>query len=118
MGAHTIFGTARGTTAEKAYNQAVSVARSQYGTDPYNGTVSTFNGYEEIRAPKGSRRMTRMNAIYTIFANDDLTETQINKYRLAGFMVNRIQNTGEKWERVGMMRLNKNEFLFWGWAAS
>ena len=48
----------------------------------------------------------------------DLTEKEERKYEKAGFNVDQIQNAGAKWGPVAMMRLNKDTFILWGYAAS
>lgn len=46
MGSHFCYETYTGTaTVEAAYNELCRNAVSEYGTDPYNGTISTSNGY-------------------------------------------------------------------------
>jgi hypothetical protein len=44
MGAHDFSEFAPGPTVEKAYRTAVEEARAEYGSDPYNGTISTTSG--------------------------------------------------------------------------
>jgi len=35
-------------SADEAYSEAVSQAIYEYGHDPYNGTISTTNGYQYL----------------------------------------------------------------------
>ena len=47
MGAHTFSDTVIGNyTPQEAYRQAVDDALYEYGHDPYNGTISTTNGFQ------------------------------------------------------------------------
>lgn len=41
MGAMSFYDTATGTTPQEAFNALVTEAIEQYGSDPYNGTIST-----------------------------------------------------------------------------
>ncbi|MCL4414052.1 MAG: hypothetical protein M1522_04775 [Actinobacteria bacterium] len=40
----------RGADAKSAYSDAVSQALSEYGSDPYNGTISTTRGFQIVSA--------------------------------------------------------------------
>jgi hypothetical protein len=42
-----------GKTVRDAYDAAVKSAIWEYGHDPYNGTISTTDGFVEIKCPKG-----------------------------------------------------------------
>jgi len=117
MGGHNLVETSKGTTASEAYENAYASARAEFGYDGYNGTVTTFEGFKEIPGPRGLQAKTKENAISKIFAGN-LTEKETFKYEKAGFNVDRIQNAGDKWGPVAMMRLNKNTFILWGIAAS
>ena len=117
MGGHNLVETSKGTTASEAYENAYASARAEFGYDGYNGTVTTFHGFEEIPAPRGLQATTKAEAINKIFGYG-LTEKEARKYEKAGFNVDRIKNAGDKWGPVAMMRLNKNTFILWGIAAS
>ena len=45
MGAHSFTATAKETDPRKAYESLVGDALSQYGSDSYNGTISTTRGF-------------------------------------------------------------------------
>jgi hypothetical protein len=48
MGACSFTTSAYGKSMSNAYNNAVADAVSEYGTDAYNGTISTTNGYKDV----------------------------------------------------------------------
>lgn len=48
MGATDFFTTAAGESVSEAYNRAVREALQEYGNDPYNGTISTTEGYRKV----------------------------------------------------------------------
>ena len=118
MGAHSLVETSKGKTASQAYENAYTSAMAEFGHQQgYSGTVTTFDGFKEIPAPLGLLASTKKKAIDKIFAGD-LTEKETFKYEKAGFNVDRIQNAGQKRGPVAMMRLNKDTFILWGYAAS
>ena len=118
MGAYSIVETSKGKTASQAYENAYASAMAEFGhQEGYSGTVTTFDGFEEIPAPLGLMASTKAKAINKIFGYG-LTEKEEFKYEKAGFNVDRIQNAGQKWGPVAMMRLNKDTFILWGYAAS
>ena len=50
MGACSFTTSAYGKSMSEAYNNAVSDAVSEYGSDSYNGTISTTNGVRDVTA--------------------------------------------------------------------
>ena len=52
MGAHSFQTSANGKSANDAYRKACERATQQYGTDPYNGTISTTNGFQMYQPPE------------------------------------------------------------------
>jgi hypothetical protein len=118
MGAHSLVVTSEGTTASEAYENAYESAMAEFGHQQgYSGTVTTFDGFKEIPAPRGLQAKTKAKAIRRIFGFG-LTEKEERKFAKAGFNVDQIRNAGAKWGPVAMMRLNKNTFVLWGYAAS
>ena len=53
MGAHNFHTTMYGETASEAYRDAVDDALFEEGHNPYNGTISTTNGFTIIPLRKG-----------------------------------------------------------------
>jgi len=53
MGAHNFQDQAYGETAEEAYRDAVESAHYEYGHEPYNGTISTTQGFTMIPLIEG-----------------------------------------------------------------
>ncbi|MFF4777642.1 hypothetical protein ACFY05_32925 [Microtetraspora fusca] len=49
MGAHNFSAIGEGTRVATAYRAAVANAEAEYGTSPYNGTISTTDGYIVMR---------------------------------------------------------------------
>jgi len=52
MGATDFHNVVKADTAEEAYRIIVDDARSEFGSDPYNGTISTTHGFRMVSAPK------------------------------------------------------------------
>ena len=48
MGSCDFTTTSTGKTAQEAYNKAVDRASDEYGSDPYNGTISTTRGFTMV----------------------------------------------------------------------
>lgn len=48
MGATDFAIKSRGKSASDAYSRAVDIAEDEYGNDPYNGTISTTNGFKDV----------------------------------------------------------------------
>lgn len=56
MGAHSFEAWGTGWSMEEAYRKAVADAKEENGTDPYNGTISTTSGFEDVtKAYKNSK---------------------------------------------------------------
>ena len=53
MGAHNFEATAFGATPQEAYEEAVQDSLFEYGHNPYNGTISTTNGFVMIPKEDG-----------------------------------------------------------------
>lgn len=45
MGSCSFFNTSANSDARAAYNDLLATARSEFGSDPYNGTISTSEGF-------------------------------------------------------------------------
>lgn len=48
MGAHNFEAWSSGDTMDEAYRKAVGDAREESGNDPYNGTISTTQGFKDV----------------------------------------------------------------------
>lgn len=48
MGASSFTVKGRGETAKEVFNDLVEEAISEYGHDPYNGTISTVHGFSDV----------------------------------------------------------------------
>jgi hypothetical protein len=53
MGAYDFHTQAYGTTADEAFKDAQDQARYDFGHDPYNGTISTVQGFVLIPLEEG-----------------------------------------------------------------
>jgi hypothetical protein len=91
MGACNIETWASGKTMSEAYNNAVNDALHYSGHDPYNGTISTTNGFI------------------------DMTK----KYKELGEneWCSKAWDNTEKWEEVWGAEQSEGKYIFAGWAA-
>jgi hypothetical protein len=94
MGATNFIWTVAAKSAQEAYKKAVTEAKEMYGSDPYNGTISTTDGF----------RMFTTGA-----ANED------EAYKFCDDNLDRT----EKWGKCGCVEnpSKPGEFIFFGWAA-
>jgi len=117
MGSHTFQHTVlgKGMTPEKAYTTLVSDALHSAGHDPYNGTISTTEGFVTAKLHKGARLDDR---IENILEGRVPEYKDIEKWGPAGC----IELTG-----AALTKLKKGTryagtrargYIFFGWAAS
>jgi len=94
MGATNFILSVKAKSAQEAYKKAVTEATEEYGFDPYNGTISTTNGFRMFTTSASDVR-----EIYQ-FCDDNLDRT-------------------EKWGQCGCIKnpIKQGEFIFFGWAA-
>lgn len=122
MGAHDFTTTTTGKTATKAYETAVADARYEYGNDPYNGTISTTNGFEELPESlfKGMRAKTRLAILEGLAMGDTNLHNPPSKKAIEVFGALRARGYRgcDKWGRCYAVRINHNTFAFSGLAAS
>ena len=53
MGAIWDYTIIEGENIQQAYEKARREARVEFGNNPYNGTITTSDGYEEVTPPSG-----------------------------------------------------------------
>lgn len=93
-GATTFFIGSHGKNMQDAYNNAVQDAIIMYGNDPYNGTISTTEGFIEVYPPNNDPRSKEFR--------DWVRSESINN--------------AEKWGPALGVNLGNGEYLFFGWA--
>ena len=94
MGAIWDYTIVEGENIQQAYEKARREARIEFGNNPYNGTITTSDGYEEVTPPNG-------------FSYDELLELISNEKELSI----KYPNVGkEKWGSCGAMKI-KDEKL-------
>ena len=116
MGAHMIVEQAPGATAKQAFENAQARAIAEFGNDPYNGTVSTFDGFEQLKVDSTIEGKVRVQAVLALVGLP--TEQEEAKFEAMGFSTDEINRVGQKWDKAGMMKIDGDKFLIWGWAAS
>ena len=133
MGAHNLADRAVGKTMSEAYDSAVSYATSQYGSNGYNGSISTTNGYKDktkeleellAREREGSVKFTvnvgngfgfkQIDKHFKDMTEDEWRTKCVNDWEEEAW-----DNT-KKWEEVWGALSNKktNLYIFAGWAAA
>lgn len=114
MGAHT-FGTTiggKGVDAKQAYSLAVTAAHYEHGHDPYNGTISTTEGF--VMIDPGKRQIGNVA--------DDVCmgtiKSDVRKWGPAGCI--ELKGKALKDWRAGnnLKGTRARAFHFFGWAAS
>jgi len=91
MGAHDFEADGYGKTVEEAYRDCVEQAMYDCGHDPYNGTISTTQGFVHIPLEEGE-------------SEQDWSTRILDDPRV------------QKWESCAY-RVTEDGFLFSGWAA-
>jgi hypothetical protein len=91
MGAHNFYDEAEGNSPREAYQNAVEQAQHEYGHDPYNGTISTTNGFRMVTKKPGQTM-------------EQLEDEWLDKL--------------EKWGKCACVDLGGKRYAFFGWAAS
>ena len=98
MGAIWDYTIIEGENIQQAYEKARREARVEFGNNPYNGTITTSDGYEEVTPPSGK-------------SYDELVALIYNEKELSI----KYPNIGkEKWGSCGAMKVKNNTFAFWG----
>ena len=103
-------------TADEAYRAAVAEARSQYGNDGYNGTISTTSGFKDVSKEAPIRQMSK--------AFDDFTRKLLDDKRFEKFgycacieLHSSALEDAKKQARVEAGARGVKAFVFIGWAA-
>ena len=105
MGAVTFWTCAGGENMNHAYEELKRETREYYGSDPYNGTITTTEGVINITAQAKQ------------FTDNNLTdEKRLNEF-LDKAWNGEVNKTIEKWENCGGIDFGNGIFGFVGWAA-
>lgn len=96
MGASEFRNTIKSTSASAAYKSLVKDATDEYGSDPYNGTISTTSGFIEVFPNAGES----VDSCIERMLGDDGARLGIEKY-----------------EKAGCINLANGKFVFFGWAS-
>lgn len=96
MGAYDFYTTAKGKTAQEAFNNAVEDARFNYGHAGYTGTIAEKHQFVMISLPEG--KTAEEYAVDLVNNGDDRID--------------------DKWGPAGCISLGNDEWLFFGWASS
>lgn len=90
MGATNFVEVLRGyDSADEAYSEAVSQAIYDYGHDPYNGTISTTNGYQYL---------------------GEVDESDVED------LIDKREDDFHKWGKCGCIK-SGDKYIFFGWVA-
>lgn len=110
MGACSFMTIGYGKDLENAYHSAIEKAKEYYGSNPYNGTISTTCGCRKVYG--------------VVDANTNWTETKEKKaYKVADSMLDNMEKRECKAIDLGKVsnRITHHngwhKFLFFGWAA-
>lgn len=95
MGATRFTQTAKGATAQEAFNNAYMDAIKMYGTEPYSGSIKEKATFIEIDVPSGT----------------DPVEYASSLLREGDSRIN------DKWGDAGCVKLEDNNYYFFGWAS-
>ena len=96
MGAESFFHKAKGKTAKEAFTNAVEEAAFDYGHGGYSGTIAEKHDFILIPCPKNENPIKYAEDL--VYNNDKRVE--------------------DKWGPAGCVKLNGDEYLFFGWASS
>lgn len=96
MGADTFQTKAKGKTAEAAFRAAIADAHYEYGHRGYSGTIAEKTEFVMIEVPEGKAPEE--------YAEDLVAESD-----------GRID---DKWGPAGCIKLDDEQWLFFGWASS
>lgn len=94
-GACTFEVISEGPSMKFAYIFAVNDARQMYGNDPYNGTISTTDGYKEVFPP-----------------TKKIDSQKFRSWR------NDMIKAAAKWDPAMGVDLGGGKYFFFGWASS
>jgi hypothetical protein len=112
MGAHKFETTAFGKTVEEAYIHACNEATWGCGHDPYNGTISTTQGFVVI-TPKPRRQTWKVVKEYM-----NIKDGIIEKWGKCGAIILKGKEAKQYRESHNLVGKKGLVVLFFGWAAS
>ncbi len=101
MGASNFVMTSTGKTAKTAFNAAVKNAQYYHGHAGYTGTIAEKTSFVMIETPKNMDKKD-MNQVDT-FINKLINESD--------------ERIDDKWGPAGCIQLDKETFIFFGWAS-
>ena len=96
MGADSFTSYANGKTAQEAFESAVKEAQYDYGHAGYTGTIAEKKSFVMIPTPD----------------TDDI------EYFIEKMLDGNSSPVNDKWGPAGCIKLDGQEFVFFGWASS
>jgi hypothetical protein len=97
MGACVFENVSRGKTAQKAFNDAVQQAQYDHGHSGYTGTIAEKDSFKMIEVPK---------------------DIPTDKNSLRDWAIDKgIEEVDDKWGPAGCIKIDKDEWFFFGWAS-
>ena len=96
MGAETFFHKTSGKDAKEAFRNAVQESEYDFGHRGYTGSIAEKDSFVNITLPKGKDAGD--------YANELIDEGD--------------ERIDDKWGPAGCIKLDKGEYLFFGWASS
>jgi hypothetical protein len=96
MGAYSFATIANGETAKDAFDSIVRQARHEYGHGGYTGTIAEKDSFIEIDLPEGE---DPHKFVERLMRDDD-------------------ERISDKWGPAGCMKLDGDEYVFFGMASS
>ncbi len=117
MGSHTFHHTVigKGMTPEKAYTTLVSEAQHRDGHDPYNGTISTTEGFVAVTLRKGANLDDRMENILMGRTQD---HQDIRKWGPAGCIELKGKALSTLKRGTKFAGTRARGYIFFGWTAA
>ncbi len=97
MGATVFYTTARGKTAQEAFDRARDNAEDEHGTSGYTGTIAEKESFKLVEL---SDEVMNNRALFMLKI-DELVQTKFNN----------------KWGPAGAVKLKEGEYYFFGWAS-
>lgn len=96
MGANDFMVRSKGTTPDKAFVAAREQALYDYGHRGYTGTIAEKSSFTMIQLPEG------YDPVKYAYELIDKCDSRID----------------DKWGPAGCIKINQEEYLFFGWASS
>lgn len=96
MGAQEFFAVGHGTTAKKAFRDAVEEALYECGHAGYTGTIAEKGIFVTIDLPEG------------VGSPEDYASKLVS---------DRDSRVSDKWGPAGCIKIKDGEYLFFGWAS-